>query len=367
MRKIRILVTDDSVLYRSQIRAALSNVADFELAGTASNGRIACDLLGQSKIDLLILDLEMPEMDGLATLEEMSARGLTETKVIVFSSSSKRGAEVTLQALLLGASDFVMKPGASPTEVIASGESPSDRIRHLLEPKIRALFHLAAEPVVPLAATTVAAAQAQPSLAYRPFMWDLFRPKLVVIGSSTGGPTVLETIFSQVKGQPLCPILITQHMPPIFTATLAERLQKISGIPAREAIDGEPLSQNRIYVAPGDFHLTVEGVRDVATLRLTKGPQENFVRPAVDPLFRTAAQVYGDRCLAFVLTGMGADGKLGAEAIKLAGGAVVIQKKETCVVFGMPGAVYEAGAFDKILSPEEIVELLKEKVITHVE
>jgi two-component system chemotaxis response regulator CheB len=183
-----------------------------------------------------------------------------------------------------------------------------------------------------------------------------------VFGSSTGGPTVLETIFSGLCGPLSCPILIAQHMPPIFTAALAERLSKLSGIPAKEASHKEIVKPNTIYIAPGDYHLTVQGTAENCELHLDQKEKENFVRPAVDPLFRSAAHIYRDRCLGLVLTGMGSDGRNGAQAIKEAGGAVIIQDRKSSVVFGMPGAVEQAQAFDKMISPQEMIHLLREKI-----
>ena len=355
MGKTRVLIADDSVIYRSQIKAALSLVPNVEIAGVASNGRIACDLLQQSKVDLLILDMEMPEMDGLSTLAEMKRRGHTGTKVLLFSSTTKRGSEVTLEALRAGADDFITKPG--PSE--ASGSQPHERIRELLEPKVHALFPEGHEahpaPLAPVVAPSASAG------AVSNFDWKSFRPGVVVIGSSTGGPTVLETIFSKIRGPLGCPIMIAQHMPPLFTATFAERLSKLSRLKVTEAKHGEPLMSDRVYIAPGDYHMTIAGRRPQAIVSLNQGPQEHFVRPAVDPLFRSAAEIYRHDTLAIILTGMGADGRIGCEHVRSAGGPVVIQSKETCAVFGMPGAVFAANAYDAIKSPDEIIGLLSEK------
>ena len=357
MGKTRVLIADDSVIYRSQIKAALAGISNIEVAGVASNGRIACDLLQQSKVDLLILDMEMPEMDGLSTLAEMKKRGHTGTKVLLFSSTTKRGSEVTLEALRAGADDFITKPGPSES----SGGQPHDRIREILEPKIRALFPEGQEShPVPLAPQVSSPAAAG---AVSKFDWASFRPGLVVIGSSTGGPTVLENIFTKLRGPLACPIMIAQHMPPLFTATFAERLSRLSGLKVTEAKSGELLLSDRVYIAPGDYHMTISGRRPQPIVSLNQEPQEHFVRPAVDPLFRSAASVYRHDTLAIILTGMGADGRIGCEHVRAAGGPVVIQSKETCAVFGMPGAVFAANAYDAIKSPDEIISLLNEKAV----
>lgn len=347
---IKVLIADDSVVYRSQIRAALQNDPRIEVVGAASHGRLAIERMLLGSVDLLILDLEMPEMDGIETLQEMQRRGI-KCKVIIFSSSSKRGAEITMEALRLGASDFIAKPNG------ASELPPHERIAQLLVPKIDALFAVEEKKTVEKKFVTE---QAQ----YPQLIWDLFSPKIVVIGSSTGGPTVLEKIFSELVPPLSCPIIIAQHMPPVFTAAFAARLEKASGIPAREAVNGEVLENNCIYVAPGDYHLRLKLSSGKTVLTLDQGPQINSVRPAVDPLFASAAEIYRERCLGFVLTGMGADGKDGAQVIKEHGGAVVIQEEKSCVVFGMPGAVYAAGAYDKIATPDEIIAVLRDKVAT---
>ena len=358
MEKLKVLIADDSIVYRSQIRSALADLPLVEVVGASSNGKLAVDRIKQNDIDLLILDLEMPEMDGLATLRELQKIG-KRTKVLMFSSLSKRGAEITLEALQLGANDFVAKPGAitgSPTE-----SAPHVYIRDLIEPKIRALF-----PERFGLADSAVSQEKKPAEKYATILWEVFRPKVLVIGSSTGGPHTLEKIFSGLRSPLQCPILIAQHMPPIFTATLAERLQKISGIPAAEGIHGEPL-ENKIYMAPGDFHMTVQESGGAVTIALDKGPMENFVRPAVDPLFRSAAQIFKDKCLGLVLTGMGSDGKNGCLKIKEAGGAVIIQDKPSSTVYGMPGAVFETGAFDKISTPDEIIGIIGEKAANHAD
>lgn len=349
MKKIRILIADDSVIYRSQIRVALQGFAYAEVVGAASNGRFAIERLLLNPVDLLILDLEMPEVDGIQTLREISRRGL-KCKVLVFSSASKHGAEITLEALRLGASDFITKPDGT-----SSQERPSDKIGQLLGPKIQALFPEVVE-CTPVTLSPVVGTY------YPRIIWDLLRPKIVVIGSSTGGPTVLEKIFSELSTPINCPIIIAQHMPPIFTATLAERISRMSGIPAKEAAHGEVLVKNCIYIAPGDYHVRLSGTPDHTIISLDNGPKINSVRPAVDPLFSSAATIFRNQCLGFVLTGMGADGKIGSEVIKQNGGTVVIQEEKSCVVFGMPGAVFSSGAFDRIALPAEMVEILREKV-----
>jgi len=357
MKKLKVLIADDSVVYRTQIKSALSGLAWIEISNIASNGKIALERMAHSAVDLLILDLEMPEMDGLQTLREMGRRE-TKTKVLVFSSTSKKGAECTLEALSLGASDFIAKPGGEVADLVGGATAdPAEKIRKLLVPKIVAIFP---EFLSFLEIQTEASSGGESK--YPRVLWDLFQPKVVVIGSSTGGPTVLENIFSKISGPLRCPILVAQHMPPVFTATLAERIQRICGIPTYEGRHGQKIEQNAIYVAPGNYHMTVvPSEAGGYQLAMDQGPLVNSVRPAVDRLFESAAAVFGERCLGIVLTGMGADGRVGAEAIKRRGGGVLIQSESTCVVFGMPGAVKASGAYDSIFSPDEIVQALVQK------
>ena len=354
MKKIRVLIADDSVIYRSQIKEALENMSRVEVVATASNGRFALERLTQTSADLLVLDLEMPEMDGIQTLTELKKKGFS-CKVLVFSSTSQHGAKITLEALRLGASDFIPKPGPnSSLSESDSSLSPSQRIKSVLEPKIYALFPETSAKEVILSKPSTA-------VSYQKVSIERMKPKIIVIGSSTGGPTVLEKIFSGLTSPIGCPIVITQHMPPVFTAALANRLKEVSGIPACEATHGMKLENNHIYIAPGDYHMRLQGSQEAVTLVLDQGPLINWVRPAVDPLFASAAEIFKGSCLSFVLTGMGSDGKVGAEVIKQHGGAVIIQSEKSCVVFGMPGAVYSSGAYDRICEPSEITTLINEK------
>ena len=350
--KIKVLIADDSVVYRSQIRSALTAIPRVELVGASSSGKLTLERLSSGGVDLVILDLEMPEMGGIETLRELRRLGHS-CKVLIFTSNSASSAELTLEALKLGATDFINKPDSS-----GGGADPARRIREILEPKIQSFFPEKA--LDPEAMDAI-----PPSSSYPQVHWDLLKPKIILIGSSTGGPGVLEKIFAEVRPPLACPIVIAQHMPPVFTATFAHRLSSISGIPAREAEHGKPLEPGCIHVAPGDHHLTLTGSPELVKMHLDQGPKVHSVRPAVDPLFRSAAKIFKTRCLAFVLTGMGADGRDGAIAVKQHGGAVVIQSEKTCVVFGMPGAVHAAGAFDRIASPAEIISILKEKAVLH--
>jgi two-component system chemotaxis response regulator CheB len=342
----RVLIVDDSTIFRSQIRAALEGVAGVEVVGFAPNGRLALEQLKVREVDVVTLDLEMPELNGVETLKQMRELKMT-ARVIVFSSQSRSGAEATMTALGLGALDFVTKPIAQP------GDNPADLIRSSLLPKIRQFMNVptpTAAPVVRL----------EPKPTRYPTLgpWDFWKPKLVVIASSTGGPNALDQIFNLLRPPLNVPILIAQHMPPLFTASLADRLAAASGLPVREAVHNQPLTPGTIAIAPGDYHLRLKRSDAGVQLLLDQGPQRNSVRPAADYLFETAAELFGPACLGIVLTGMGADGCDGAQAIKQNGGRVMIQNRESCVVFGMPGAVFDAQAYDRIGTLPEIAATL---------
>lgn len=301
-------------------------------------------------VDLVILDLEMPEMDGIATLKEIKARQFP-CRVVVFTSTSKKGAHKAMEALNLGASEFIPKP----TELKA-GEAPHETIKQLLAPILRGFFQLEV-PTNPVVAPAAEVPRVVPRLN-----WESFKPEILVIGSSTGGPAVLESMFAKLSAPLDVPVFIAQHMPPVFTATLAERLQKLCGITCKEGSDQELVRKNCVYIAPGDFHMRLVKDHGVVRIALDKSEPIHFVRPAVDPLFETAAAIYQNRTLGVILTGMGQDGKIGAEVIKASGGGVIIQNEKTCTVFGMPGAVFRAGAFDRQGSPNEIVQMINLKV-----
>lgn len=344
---MKVLIVDDSVVYRSQIKAALETAPWIDVVGVAANGRIAIDKIRSLRPDLLTLDLEMPEMNGIETLREMKTLGL-KTKTIVFSSASVKGAEITLEALNLGALDFIPKPGAAE-----SGVNPQERLKALLLNKIEEFFSVQASAIRP------------PVVGSRISLSN-FHSDAIVIGSSTGGPSALEKIFTELKGPFSIPIFIAQHMPPVFTASLAQRLEKMCGVPAAEGVHGELVKSNRIYIAPGNYHMTLQRKVSGVYIQLNQNEQVNSVRPAVDVLFQSAAEVYRSACLGFVLTGMGRDGLTGAEALRASGNPIVIQNKESCVVFGMPGAVFQAAAYDDIQTLEAITETIRNSVTSAV-
>ena len=334
MEKIRVLVVDDSFVVRRIVTEEIAAQADMEVVGQAANGRIALEKAAELHPDLVILDIEMPEMDGLTTLSHLHERH-PKTPVIMFSSHTELGAAATLEALSRGASDFFAKPGGA-----GGVEASRQIIRSELVPAIRALRPRKTNVRAELVPTKRPAPRATPSAS---------RIDLVAIGASTGGPNALAELFAALPADFPVPILVVQHMPPMFTQMLAERLTKNSKIKTVEAKTGMELEPGRAWIAPGDHHLVV--VRDAVRTRtkVHQDPPENACRPAVDPLLRSVASVYGANCLAIILTGMGQDGLRGCEAIRTAGGQILAQDEATSVVWGMPGYVARAGLADKVL------------------
>jgi two-component system chemotaxis response regulator CheB len=356
---VRVLIVDDSIVFRSQLKACLEEQPGITVVGSAANGKIAIEKLEQIDCNVVILDMEMPEMNGLEFLIEKAKRGLPQW-VIVFAAPTKEGSLQVFQALKAGASDFVAKPSSTN-----SLEEALEGIRSELLPKILQFKRRHAtvdQRERPAQVAPPYATGPQPSPRYPKISIEYFRPKVVAIAASTGGPAALERIFSGLKGtSPSIPILICQHMPPVFTDGLARRLEVVSGIPAAEGRPGEVLAPGKIYVAPGDFHMSLVRAPDLPSpiIKLDQGPKRNSVRPAADPLFESVAREYGKQAIGLVLTGMGEDAREGALAIKRAGGAIMIQDKDSSVVWGMPGAIYDVGCYDQIETLEGCTFQLK--------
>lgn len=349
---MKILVVDDSIVFRTQITASLSGIPDVEVVGTAPNGKIALQKLEQLSVDLITLDMEMPELNGLETLKELRSKG-HKTKVIVFSSQTIRGAEKALEALKAGADDVVAKPEGDTLNF----DTVQEMIRSALVPRVQQFMsRISAREASSLKITPTPVINSKASPKQR---ISSLLPSAVVIASSTGGPSALETIFTDFKGPLKKPLLIVQHMPPVFTQILAKRLATLTGADFVEAKDGDPIIPGRAYVAPGNFHMTVEKRGGSMVVALNQDPLRNSVRPAADFLFETASAHWKGSLLGVVLTGMGEDGAAGAKRIREAGGSVLIQNRESCVVFGMPGAVYQNDDFDEIADLDGIRKYLK--------
>src|SRR3954467_15645578 len=349
---IRVMVVDDSVVARKMVTAVLSAGPDIEVVGTAVNGRIAVSKLDVLKPDLVTMDIEMPEMNGIEAVGAIRSgaggQGHSRVPIVMFSTLTERGASATLDALSSGANDYVTKPA----NVGSVGQS-MDSVREQLIPKIKALT---GRPV-PLGAVRTAAAAPPPPAARRTGPGK--KPAVLVIGSSTGGPEALARVLPQLPASLPVPVLLVPHMPPVFTRQFAQRLDRLSPLRVVEASDGVPLAPGTVHLAPGDHHLVVRvNGRSGMTTGLTQGPPENFCRPAVDPLFRSAVTAFDGAVLAVVLTGMGSDGRNGAAEIRAAGGTVVVQDQATSVVWGMPGAISQAGLADEVLPLDRIAEAI---------
>lgn len=342
MTKIRVLVVDDSALVRRLVTTALGGASDIEVAGVARDGLEAVRMVDELRPDVVTLDIEMPNLDGLGALSRIREKH-ARLPVIMFSTLTERGATATLDALSRGASDYVTKP--SNTGQIADGIAA---VRDQLVPRIRALAGLrkltpgAGGPIV----RRQRAAQATPPGPV----------SALLIGCSTGGPDALARLLPRLPGDLGVPVLVVQHMPPVFTAMLAQRLDKVSQLAVREAAEGDEVRPGEVLIAPGDFHLRVRRTAGAVRVTLDQGPQENFCRPAVDVLFRSALEAYGGSALASVLTGMGQDGLAGARQLAAAGARILVQDEDSSVVWGMPGAVAAAGLADDVLPLEGLAD-----------
>lgn len=340
----RVFLVDDAVVVRKALSVAIAQDRDLEVVATAVNGRVALAKFPTLKPDIVLLDFEMPEMDGLATVRELRKID-GRVPIIMFSSLTEGGASVTLEALSLGATDYVTKP--SNVDMTATLEAIS---RELI-PKIRALCGL------PEASTSVAGKPRVQVPAPIPIAHSsrLLSPvQVVAIGVSTGGPDALARLLPSLPANFPVPVVIAQHMPPIFTSLLAARLSTRSAMPVRECVSGEPLRPGCVVIAPGDFHMVVKEENGSILLKTHQAPKENFCRPSVDVLFHSIAQLYGARALAVVLTGMGQDGLKGCETLRRLGARIYVQDEASSVVWGMPGLIARAGLADKILPLDQI-------------
>ncbi len=355
-RRIRVMLVDDAVVVRGLFARWVEAEPDLEVVATLRTGRDAVNQLERVDPDVVVLDVDMPELDGIAALPLLLEKK-RDLVVIMASTLTRRNAEISLRALSLGAADYIPKPGSN-REVSASTAFRRDLIEKIRQLGLRAkrLRHgikarvsrpaKSAPPIVP-------ASEEITPLRLRPM--PLTPPRVLVIGASTGGPQALNRLVVQIDTViERAPVLITQHMPPTFTAVLAEHLARVSKFPVREASDGEEVNAGAIYLAPGGKHMKVERRDGAAVIAIDDGPMVNFCKPAVDPLFASAAEVWGSKVLGLVLTGMGSDGLAGAKEIVAAGGHVIAQDEETSVVWGMPGQVTNAGLCSAVLPLPEI-------------
>jgi two-component system chemotaxis response regulator CheB len=344
---ISVMIVDDAVVVRGLISRWLSEESGIEVVGTFRNGREAVDNVLKLKPDVVVLDIDMPELDGLSALPLLLARK-PDLVVIMASTLTRRNAEVSLKALSLGAVDYVTKPETSREVMFAQSfrREIIEKIRHLGRRRATAPLHSKAPRGKAGEART-------PAISLRPF--SLVTPRLLAIGSSTGGPQALQVMIrglAPVLGR--LPIVITQHMPPTFTAILAEHLARAANRPAHEGVHGETIKPGMLYVAPGGKHMRLERQAEAVAIMLNDDPPVHFCKPAVDPLFQSAATAFGAGLLSVVLTGMGTDGTDGARDVAAAGGSIIAQDEISSVVWGMPGSAAHSGNCSAVLPLDEI-------------
>jgi len=361
---LKVLIVDDSFLIRKIITSALHNHPDMKVIATAENGEDAIAAVQKHliEIDVVILDIEMPVMDGITAL--LGIRKIDRRlPVLMFSSLTQRGAEATIRALTSGASDYVGKPGN-----LSNSEDAFRILEEELIPKVRALGQkrraISARGLTKDSPRMIAKHEpfGHNPIVLAPILPPQGTVSAVCIGISTGGPTALASLFESWQQTLPVPLFIVQHMPPRFTEMLAKRLSQLGPTEVEEAFDGQEVKSGRAYLAPGGWHMALETQNGKTKIRINDLPPENSCRPSVDMLFRTAADIYKDRLLGVVMTGMGTDGLLGSEAIVSAGGRIIAQDEESSTVWGMPGAVANANLASKVIS----LELLPAEIWHHV-
>jgi two-component system, chemotaxis family, protein-glutamate methylesterase/glutaminase len=347
MPPIRVFIVDDSSVIRKILREALASDPVLEVAGIAPDGETAITRIEQVHPDIVTLDVELPGMSGLETLQEIHKRW-PSIPVIMFSTLTEKGAVTTLDALSRGASDYVTKPSNS-----GSVEDTKQRICAELIPKLKALSQ-GRKPA------TIAPSGLGSSKKSQSFLSP--RIDIVALGTSTGGPNALGEVLPRLPAGLRVPIVLVQHMPALFTRYLADRLAKTSALKVAEGVEGQEVHAGEVWIAPGDYHMTVEKAGPRMRLKMNQDPQENSCRPAVDVLFRSVADSFGAGVLGVVLTGMGSDGVRGSERILAAGGRVIVQDEASSVVWGMPGQVAAAGYAHGIYPLSEIAKEIERRV-----
>ncbi|MCP4393885.1 MAG: chemotaxis response regulator protein-glutamate methylesterase [Alphaproteobacteria bacterium] len=359
------MVVDDSAVIRGLITRILEEDELVDVVVTASNGENAVKALDRYDVEVIVLDIEMPVMDGLTAIPLLLEKR-PGIQIVMASTLTLNNASISFKAMALGAADYVPKPTTSRD--IYGG----DYFKRDIREKVKALGNVCRRSGVS-PKKSVIKIQEKRNVAVKKgqlktsSLWSseynllpemTRRPDVLVIGSSTGGPQALFSVFSEIKNKVNQPILITQHMPMTFTKILAEHLEKASGLKAAEAVDGEEVVGNRIYVAPGGIHMTVEVKDGKKVIKLVDGPPENYCKPSVDPMLRSVAKVYGRKAFVSILTGMGSDGKEGGKEIVENGGAVIAQDEKTSVVWGMPGAVANANICSAVIPLSDIARYI---------
>jgi two-component system, chemotaxis family, protein-glutamate methylesterase/glutaminase len=352
MRKLRVLVVDDSVVIRRMLTDILSEDPQVEVVGVAGSGAIALAKIPLTHPDIVTLDIEMPDMDGLETLTAIR-RLHPGLPVIMFSSLTERAASTTLEALARGATDYVTKPAAT-----GSREASIEHVRAQLLPRLRALGmrSLAGNPSLPVDARSSAPGAPDSRRV------ATARVEVLVVAASTGGPNAIAEVFARIPKSLSVPVVIVQHMPPVFTQLFADRLSSACPLNFSEAKGGEALAPGQAYVAPGDYHMRLVRDGTVVRVALDQGPQEQSCRPAADVLIRSTVDIYGPGTLAVVLTGMGQDGLKGCTQVRARGGQVIVQDEASSIVWGMPGFVANAKLAHAVLPLSEIADEIMRRV-----
>lgn len=349
MTPVRILIVDDTIVYRSILRGVIEALPGCTVVGTAQNGAVALEALAKTPADIVLLDVEMPVMNGIETLRAIRER-FQDVSVIMVSAANRSAADITIQALELGALDFVPKPETG--DPAKSRASLIETLGQIIE------THRRSRSAVPGPAHSPAAASPPPMRVGRS------KVDVVTIGISTGGPSALTQVIPALPKDLGVPVLIVQHMPPLFTESLARNLDRQSALAVSEGVEGEVLGAGHVYIAPGGKHMVIRRRPEsgVISIGVNENPPENNCRPAADVLFRSVAAVYGKNALAVVMTGMGSDGCEGARVIRRQGGMVLAQEETTCVIYGMPRAVIEGGLADEVVALNEVAK----RIVAHV-
>ncbi|MEH6630576.1 MAG: chemotaxis response regulator protein-glutamate methylesterase [Halopseudomonas aestusnigri] len=363
----RIMVVDDSAVIRGLLTRILESDPNVTVVESVPNGEIAVKRLGTKDIDVIVLDIEMPVMDGLTALPKLLEVN-PGVQIIMASTLTRKNAEISLRAMRLGAADYIPKPTSSGALTKASD------FKYELVEKVKALGRVARSgKKAPLPSAGIGQSRAKAKIPPAPTSLYpnknislrkdvIHKPDLLAIGSSTGGPQALFDVLGNL-GAITQPVVITQHMPATFTALLAEHISRIASMPSKEGEDGEILKGGNIYLAPGGYHMVFEKKGADTVIRLNQDAPESFCRPAVDPMLRSLSKIYGSRLLVLILTGMGSDGLRGSEVVTAAGGSVIAQDEQTSVVWGMPGAVATAGLCSAVLPIKEMASNVRQLVL----
>lgn len=332
---INVLIVDDSALMRKIISDMLTSDSEIKVMGTAGDGKIALEKIKTLSPDVIVMDVEMPEMDGITALKKIM--DIKPTPVVMLSALTKEGSDKTIEALEAGAIDFITKPSGTISMDIV-------RVKHALIEKVKVASKAHIQKVA--------------HVETRKYHFNPTRKKVIVIASSTGGPQTLEYLLKEMPRNIPAPILVVQHMPPGFTKSFAERLSRICEITVREAADGDKLEDGVALIAPGGLHMIVEEKGNEAVVRIIKDPPELGVAPCANKLFRSIAPIFRENTIAVVLTGMGSDGTDGARMIRNVSGTVIAEAEESCIVFGMPKEVINAGLADEVVTLEKMAVAL---------